>query len=129
MSLELEILTLVIGAIAMLVVLSWVPSRRRRVRAQPQEVVRPADLARIEHDVAARQAAAEVHARLRPLLAEIAMARLGRRQRLTAAEAQALLGDELWDLVRPARPWPTDPHGPGLSLDQLTQMTERLEQL
>jgi hypothetical protein len=129
MSLELEILTVVIGAIWMLVVLYRVPGRRRRVRVQPPQAMRPADLARVEHDVAARHAAAEVHARLRPLLAEIAMSRLGRRRRLTTAEAQTLLGEELWELVRPDRPRPADPHGPGLSLDQLTQMVERLEQL
>ena len=129
MSLELEILTVAIGAIWMLIVLYRVPGRRRRVRDRPPQPVRPADLARVEHDVAARHEAAEVHARLRPLLAEIAMGRLGRRQRLTTAEAQASLGADLWDLVRPDRPRPTDPHGPGLSLDQLTQMVERLEQL
>lgn len=128
MSLALEILTLVIGAAAMLVILPRAP-RRRRAPSLPPEENRPADLRRVEHDVAARQAAVEVHVRLRPLLAEIAMARLARRRNLTAAEARALLGDELWDLVRPDRPRPSDPSGPGLSLDQLTQMTERLEQL
>ena len=128
MSLALQILTLVIGAIAMAVVLPR-PTRRRRVRGQSPRTTRPADLVRVEHDIAARQAALGVHVRLRPLLAEIAMARLGRRRMLTNAEARALLGDELWDLVRPDRPWPNDPRGPGLSLAELTQMTERLEQL
>lgn len=128
MSLALEILTIVLGAVAMLLVLP-LPRRRRPVRSQPPRTVRPADLERVEHDVAARQAAVEVHVRLRPLLAEIAASRLGRRRRLTTAELRALLGDELWDLVRPDRPWPTDPRGPGLSLDQLAEMTERLEQL
>lgn len=127
MSLLLEILTIVVGATAMLFVLPWAP-RRRRARSQPTPA-RPADLVRVEHDVAARQAAVEVHARLRPLLAEIAMIRLDRRRRLSPAEAQALLGDELWELVRPDRGWPTDPSGPGLSLEQLARMTERLEQL
>lgn len=127
MSLLIEILTIAVGAAAMLYLLPR-PARRRRGRGQSRPL-RPADLVRVEHDVAARQAAVEVHARLRPLLAEIAMTRLGRRHRLTPAETQALLGDELWDLVRPDRPWPADPSGPGLSLDQLAQMTDRLEQL
>jgi hypothetical protein len=99
------------------------------VRSQPPQAIRPADLLRVEHAIAARQAAVEVHVRLRPLLAEIAGARLSRGRRLTTAEARALLGDELWDLVRPDRPWPTDPSGPGVSLDQVAQMTERLEKL
>jgi hypothetical protein len=128
MTLILEILTLVIGAVAMLAALPRAP-RRRRVRAQPRRASRPADLVRVEHDVAARQAAVEVHVRLRPLLSEIATARLGGRRRVTTTEAQALLGDDLWDLVRPDRPWPADPRGPGVSLDQLAEMTERLEQL
>lgn len=128
MALALQILTLVIGAATMLVVLPRAP-RRRRAASPSSQTNRPADLRRIEHLVAARQAAVEVHARLRPLLAEIAMARLGHRRNLTAAEARALLGDELWDLVRPDRPSPRDPRGPGLSLEQLTQLTERLEQL
>jgi hypothetical protein len=84
---------------------------------------------RVEHDIASRQSAHGVHVRLRPLLAEIAMARLGRRRMLTNVEARALLGDELWDVVRPGRPWPHDPRGPGLSLDELTRMIERLDRL
>lgn len=129
MSLELEILTLVVGAIAMLIVLSRAPRRRRRAREQPPQAVRPADLVRVEHELAARQAAAGVHGRLRPLLAEIAVVRLERRRQLSAAEARELLGDELWELVRPNRPGPSDPHGPGLSVDQLARMVDRLEQL
>lgn len=128
MALALEILTLVIGVAAMLILLPGIP-RRPRVRAQAPATTRPADLVRVEHDVAARQAAVEVHVRLRPLLTEIATTRLGRRRSITTAQAQALLGDELWDLVRPDRPWPVDPKGPGVSLEQLARMTERLEQL
>src|SRR5581483_8041873 len=112
MALALEILTLVIGVAAMLKVLPGIP-RPRRVHAQAPVGTRPEDLVRVEHDVAARQAAVEVHVRLRPLMTEIATTRLGRRRRITTAEAQALLGDELWDLVRPDRPWPADPKGPG----------------
>lgn len=128
MTLLLEILTVVIGAVVMLVVLPR-PPRPRRAERQPTQAVRPADLARVEHAVTARHTAAEVHARLRPLLAEIASARLGRRRTLTAAEARGLLGDELWDVVRPDLDRPSDPSGPGLSLDQIARMTERLEQL
>jgi hypothetical protein len=127
MSLALEILTLVIGAVAMALVLPRAP--RLPVGPQASRPVRPADLERVESIVTARSVASGVHTTLRPLLVEIAATRLGRRRALTPADAKALLGDELWDLLRPDRPRPEDPAGPGLSVDQLEQMTWRLEQL
>jgi hypothetical protein len=69
---------------------------------------------------------------LRPLLREIAAARLNRRRvRLVrnADEARAMLGDDLWEIVRPGRPRPADPRARGVSLEQLAQMTDRLERL
>jgi hypothetical protein len=127
MSLALEILTFAMGAVAMVLLLPRRP--RRRSSRPPPPPIRPADLERLERVVTERLTASGVHASLRPLLVEIAATRLGRRRALTAADAKALLGDELWDLVRPNRPLPADPAGPGLSLNQLEQITERLEQL
>jgi hypothetical protein len=79
-----------------------------------------------------RSTAAEVHLRIRPLLSEIAVARLSRRGvRLdrSPGDAGELLGEPLWKLVRPDRPRPEDPRGPGMTLEELEQMTDRLEQL
>ena len=131
MTLALEIIALVLGAVAMVSVLprggriSW--SRRRRKPPQ-----RPTDLARMERLVMLRATASEVHLRLRPPLREIAIARLGSRGvRLdyNQLEAKELLGGELWDLVRPDRPRPEDPRGPGITSEELEAMTARLEQL
>jgi len=68
MTLLLEILTVIVGAVVMLVVLPR-PRWRRRSERQPPQAIRPVDLLRVEHAVTARHTAAEVHARLRPLLA------------------------------------------------------------
>jgi hypothetical protein len=128
-SLALEILTLVAGAFAMLLLVPRA-ARRRRVRTQRALPIRPADLERLERVVVTERAPAiQVHISLRPLLAEVAMTRLGRRRGPTPADARELLGDELWELVRPDRPRPEDPRAPGISLDQLAQMTGRLERL
>jgi hypothetical protein len=128
MSLALEILTLAVGAMAMVLVLPRAP-RRSRASRPPARSIRPADLERVERSVTERVTASGVHVRLRPLLAEIASARLSRARGLTQVEARALLGEELWDLVRPDRPRPENPNGAGLSTDELERMAERLEQL
>ncbi len=130
MRLALEVLTLVIGAVAVLLVFPRSPKRPgRKPRQAPRG--RPQDLERLEHlVVGGRSSAADAHVRIRPVLRGIASARLSRRGvRLDRRPdlSQALLGEELWELVRPNRPRPADPRGPGISLDELERMTERLE--
>jgi hypothetical protein len=131
-TLALEIITLVLGAVAMLFVLPTGPRvslARRRRRTPPQ---RPTDLARLERLVMLRSTASEVHRRIRPPLREIAIARLGSRGvRLdrNPGEAQKLLGQPLWELVRPDRPPPEDPRGPGMTLEELEGLVARLEAL
>ena len=69
---------------------------------------------------------------LRPLLVPIAAARLGRHgvdMALTSRRAQELLGDRLWELVRPDRPSDASSVGQGLADDELQEAIERLEQL
>ncbi|MGL6278292.1 MAG: hypothetical protein ACRC50_01890 [Gaiella sp.] len=69
---------------------------------------------------------------LRPLLAPIAAARLGRRgvdMALAPQRAHELLGDLLWDIVRPDRPSAAYRVGHGLAPDDLRTAIERLEQL
>ena len=131
MTLALEIITLVLGAVAMVFVLPPAPriSWSRHRREPPQ---RPTDLARMERLVMLRATASEVHLRLRPPLREIAIARLGSRGvRLdyNQTEARELLGEQLWELVRTDRPRPEDPRGPGITFEELEAMTGRLEQL
>ena len=85
------------------------PERGPRVATQ---------LVRLEQIVGwSSSSALEAHTRLRPVLVEVAEARLQRRGlRLDrdAAEAERLLGPAAWDLVRPDRPLPRDPDGPGV---------------
>ena len=69
---------------------------------------------------------------LRPLLVPIAAARLGRRgidMVLAPRRAQELLGDRLWEIVRPDRPPAAYRVGRGLASDDLRDAIERLERL
>lgn len=69
---------------------------------------------------------------LRPLLVPIADARLGRRgvdMTLAPRRAQELLGDVLWEIVRPDRPSAAYRVGRGLAGHDLRTAIERLEQL
>jgi hypothetical protein len=74
-----------------------------------------------------------MHAYLRPLLAEIASARLGMRgmtlDRMADADGRRLLGDRLWELVRPDRPFPEDRRGSGVQAGELAGMLDTLERL
>jgi hypothetical protein len=69
---------------------------------------------------------------LRPLLVPIVAARLGRRgidMALAPRRAQELLGDRLWEIVRPDRPPAAYRVGRGLADGDLREAIERLEQL
>jgi hypothetical protein len=73
-----------------------------------------------------------VHQALRPLLVPIVAARLGRRgvdMALAPRRAQELLGDVLWEIVRPDRPSAEYDVGRGIAGDDLRTAIERLEQL
>jgi hypothetical protein len=69
---------------------------------------------------------------LRPLLVPIVAERLGRRgidMALAPRRARELLGDRLWEIVRPDRPSAAYRVGPGLADDDLREAIERLGQL
>jgi hypothetical protein len=92
-----------------------------------------AELERLSRQVElATTTCADLHAFGRPMLREIAApllllhnVDLDRHPR----RAQQLLGEELWELVRPNRPQPTDQDAPGLSTRELALLVERLEAL
>ena len=132
MRIALEVLTLLAGALAIVLVLPRTPHRGRAERRHEREL-RPQDLERIERLVfTGTETASAVHARLRPLLREIAQGRLQRRGvqlDRSPARARELLGAELWELVRPDRRRPQDPRAPGMSLRELAEIVDRLEQL
>ena len=69
---------------------------------------------------------------LRPLLVPIVAARLGRRgidMALAPRRAEELLGDRLWEIVRPDRASAANRASRGLASDDLREAIERLEQM
>jgi hypothetical protein len=132
MRLAAELVAVLGGAVAMFALIPRAAGRRRHRRPREQPV-RPADLVRLERlVVTGRSSAGDVHQRLRPVLQEVAAARLrphGVRLNRNPEQARALLGDELWELVRTDRPRPADPRAPGISLEQLGSAITHLEQL
>jgi hypothetical protein len=93
----------------------------------------PEQLERLERAVfGGASNAGDLHLVLRPVLREIAVERLRRRgielDRRTEA-AHALLGDELWELVRADRPRPRDAFAAGLTLSGVEGLIERLERV
>jgi hypothetical protein len=101
-----------------------------RLRAPTDRV--PAQLVRVEQIVGwSTSGGMDAHARLRPVLVDVAETRLRRRGlRLDrdTGEARRLLGPA-WDLVRPDRPAPADPDAPGLSPRELREILAALEDL
>ena len=126
---------LVIGiVVAMVAWALWgdIPARRRRAREAGTSML-PAQAERVDRLVRAGVRHAEgVHHQLRPLLTEAVEPVLARRGlALDAADPRVreALGDELWELVRPDRPRPPDPWGPGIDRGALDRIAGRLEAL
>jgi len=95
---------------------------------------RPSSLARTERELSMAGAAAfDVHFRLRPVLAELAADLLSTRRGIelerNPERAHAVLGDEVWAIVRPDRPEPAQRHAPGLDHAQLDRIVTALERV
>jgi hypothetical protein len=79
--------------------------------------------------------AGQAHRRLLPLLRAAAAARLQTRHGIALGRgtgtdaARRMLGEDAWELLRPDRPPPDDPFGPGPSRDAVTSLIERVETL
>ena len=136
MRLLAEIGLVVLAGIAVAVCVSLVPDPRSTRRRRPVAPApgRPDQLAQLERLViSAATSAVYVHAYLRPLLVEIASRRLAARgqmlERMPDPAARELLGDRLWDIVRPERPFPEDRQGPGVPPSELRAMLGVLERL
>jgi hypothetical protein len=91
----------------------------------------PEQLARLRRAVdGAASHAGDAHLLLRPVLRVIAAERLlDRGLSLEHHDAEALLGSELWQLVRPDRPPPRDMFAPGLGPRGVERVIEGLERL
>ncbi len=137
MTLLVEIALVVLAGIALAAAVSLLPhplpTGRRRVAAPARS--RPAQLVELERLVVTSGAngAVHAHAYLRPLLVEIVSRRLAARgqslERLPDGAGRELLGERLWDLVRPGRPFPEDRYGPGVRPQELDAMLGLVERL
>jgi hypothetical protein len=106
-----------------------------RARAEAQ-LAAPPSFCRLERQVVlatGEAGSSELHYMLRPVLRQIAAHRLAVQHGIDLdgqpAQARALLGDELFDLMRADRPKPEDGNGPGLPLEDLRDMADRLGSL
>jgi hypothetical protein len=136
-----EVALIVAGAVGAGVLLAllatWLPAGQavfeQELRPRVATQVWPAQLVRLERIVEwSSMSALDVHTRLRPVLVEIAEARLGRhavRLDRDEAEARRLLGPAVWELVRPDRPAPRTRDAPGLRRGELDEILDRLEAL
>ncbi len=136
MTLLAEIAIVTCAAIAVVACLALLPegTTRSRGRVPARQPAPPEQLVRLERLISMSSSSAlQVHAYLRPLLAEIASQRLATRgqtlERLSDAAGRDVLGERLWELVRPGRPFPEDRHGPGVASAELSAMLEVLERL
>ncbi len=112
------------------------PARRSAfeaaVRAAPPGDLPPSQLETIGRRVELGVArAADLHFHLRPMLREIAAARLAARHGydIDGPRARAVLGEETWEIVRADRPPPEERFGPGIPLAELRLVLDRLERL
>jgi len=94
----------------------------------------PAQLLRMERELGLGMSGAG-HAwhHLLPRLRAVAAARLGSRHGIELDRqpdaARALLGDDVWELLRPDRPEPEDQHAPGVARNRVVAVIARLEAL
>ncbi len=136
MRLLAELAIVAVAAIGVAVALALLPATAstRRRRATPREPSRPEQLVAIERLVStAATSAIQAHAYLRPVLVEIVSRRLAGRGRnleqMRESVGQGLLGDRLWEIVRPNRPFPDHRYAPGVSRQELSAILDVIERL
>lgn len=106
----------------------------RRLRPPPQREQRIAQLETLTRRLSVGESSTfDLHYRLRPLLREIAVARLARRHGVdftrSPERARSLLGEQLWEILRPERQPPEERFARGPSKRQLAALIKRLERL
>ena len=104
------------------------------LRRPPVTTPQPVELLRVERDLELGIAGAgSAHHRLLPILREAAVARLASRHGIEFERrpdaARELLGEDVWELLRPDRPGPTDRFESGVPRDQVAAVIERVESL
>jgi hypothetical protein len=136
--LELDVFILVVGGLAVANVvivareafpLDEGSALVEALNREPPGPQRPAELGRLERELTmATGSAFDTHARLRPVVREIAGSRLAARG-LRLQDSEELLGSELWELAREDREEPSDRHAAGIPADELRRAVDRLETL
>jgi hypothetical protein len=127
----IEVTAIIAGALLAAVGVRAAAATRRHRPLPAPAPAHPPQLARVERAAQSISLASDVQLNLRPLLREIAAERLRARGvdlDRRPADARRLLGEALWELVRPDRP-PPDRHAGGLTPAQLDAMLDRLEEL
>jgi hypothetical protein len=140
--LELDVFILVLGGIGLLVLAAELrrlaPTAERSLveealEPEPAEERPIADLIRLERALSMASARQfDLHYRLRPILRDVAAARLEQRGLdLDSGRpvVQELLGDELFELTAPDREPPANRLAPGPSVEGLERTIGRLERL
>jgi hypothetical protein len=141
--LELEVYVLVAGAMATLTAVlaarqaypvSTGSAIADALKEEPREAVAPPELERTERVLTmATSASFDLHFRLRPMLREVAEQRLADRHGLVldsgGEPVERLLGERLWEIVRPEREAPRRRFGPGLEPEELAGVIDTLERL
>jgi hypothetical protein len=135
----LEALIVTVGVIATVIgvaaLAAGLPAAQRPppLQARASSTGLPTQLLRIERILErSAESALTAHTQLRPMLSEIAEARLARRGVQLSRdhdEARRLLGPEAWELVRPDRPQPPARAAGGVARRELEAVVKRLEAL
>jgi hypothetical protein len=104
------------------------------LRARKPAAAQPEELLRMDREIVLGSADADhAHRRLLPLLRATAAARIAARHGFELARrpeaARALLGEDVWELLRPDRPEPEDRHAAGVSQARIAAVIERVESL
>jgi hypothetical protein len=137
----LDVYLLFLGAVALLALVRTLRVAQpgsgdspfeRALRPPRLREQRPPELVRLEQHLALSVTSAfDVHFRLRPAVRDVAGQRLWARHSIDleadTERSEAKLGPAAWELVRPDRPPPPDPFGPGLNLQQIEQVVTELE--
>jgi hypothetical protein len=136
----LAIWVVVVAAIALVLLVRHSRGTQRAsrfeaaLRGRPETPQPPVELLRMERELELGIAdATHAHRRLLPLLRAAAEARLVSRRGIELDRrpeaAEALLGEDVWELLRPDRPEPADRHGPGVPRERVAAVIERVESL
>ena len=140
--LELDVFILVLGGIGLLVLAAELrrlaPTAERSLveealEPEPAEERPIADLLRLERSLSMASARQfDLHYRLRPILRDVATAKLEQRGLVLDSGrpvVQELLGDELFELTAPDREPPANRLAPGPGVEGLDRTIGRLERL